>query len=432
MDIDLISQRVSEIVQSQDVAEARSLLSELSIGGANSEGNDAAAGFMRQLLFLRLPQLELDQAAWLLQHYVLEGFQVKGYDFPARVQDAVSLVFDTDKRADMLHHFLTAVESSDELLGDKPLIIDAAEVAPMVQNWIKDYNYWPTENKLRQSIDAVNYASKAPNPQKLTAEDRALLIKLLGWYDEIRNSLYDYEASEDIDLEQYPNFDPRLLTASLDEFESPEAARQALDKALAVKKSNPLSGVPQSGSGSRPAQATPPSGMTVNTPRPNIQGVLSNAPIKRDATMADWEGSPSPAQGLGKNQAVAPAEKPNIKSAPVPSVAAPAKAQGTQPVSAPGPSFVPQKQKPVLPAKVPENLPMVEPEDLPAVVQPKRTNVSSSKPTATGQKPPQPVSLPPTLNMNKIQAEVAQKKSVAQSDIDQRLASLKKRSTGKN
>lgn len=423
MDIDVIDQRVTEIVQSQDVAEARSLLAELSAEGVNPEDDDDAAWLMRQLLFLRLPQLGLDQAAWLLQHYVLEGFEVEDYNFPARVQDAVSLVFDTDKRADMLHHFLTAVESSDELLGDNPLVIDGAEVDPMLQNWIKDYNFWPTENKLRQSIDAVNYASKAPNPQKLSAEDRALLIKFLGWYDEIRNSLFDYESSEDLDLEQYPDFDPRLLTASVDEFGSLEVAKEVLNKALTPKPANPLSGVFTARPSSQPTFVPP-----VNTPRPNIQGVLSNAPIKKDSIQV--EKTPLANQAFTATTAQSQPESAHDASPLKPVVSTQQPVSKSTPKSENAPAKLVLDKVP-LPAKAPDNLPMVEPEDLPAVMQMKAPKQSFAKPIAPAPKA-QAQNLPPTLNMNKIQAEVARKKEVAQSDIDQRLANLKKRSANKN
>lgn len=427
-DLEQLKIDVAGLVASSDVAEARVLLAELATSGINPEGIDEAARLMRQLLFLRLPQLEPEQAAWLLQHYVLEGFEVGDYNFPARVQDTLSLLFDTDKRADLLHHFLTAVESSDELLGDKPLVIDAVEMAPMVQNWIKDYNYWPTENKLRQSIDAVNYVSKAPNPQKLSAEDRALLIKFLGWYDEIRNSLFDYEASEDIDLEQYPDFDPRLLTASVDEFESPEVAKEVLNKAMTARRANPLGGVPIART---PLQTTfvPP----VSTPRPNIQGVLSNAPIKKDnmqreVTLPVKQEVPksAPAQLQPKIAPTSVMPKSSVSGTSVPSVV-----QKNETSSASTFPKKPLSQEAALPAKVPENLPMIEPEDLPAVVRPKVPKQPFAKPAAPVQKP-QSSSLPPTLNMDKIQAEVARKKNTAQEDIDQRLANLKKRSANKN
>ncbi|MBL8031607.1 MAG: hypothetical protein JNK33_04775, partial [Candidatus Doudnabacteria bacterium] len=326
---------------------------------------------------------------------------------------------------DMLHHFLTAVETSDELLGDKPLTIDAAEVAPMVQNWIKDYNYWPTENKFRQSIDAVNYASKAPNPQKLAAEDRALLIKLLGWYDEIRNSLYDYEASEDIDLEQYPNFDPRLLTASIDEFESPESARKALDKALAVKRSNPLAGIPVTGSARSERFIPTAMPSSSNAPRPNIQGVLSNAPIKKEDGTS--KGVAPVIQGKPRVAPLTPLE--SQKPSPAPASTAPSAPPKNKPVALPV-SSAPSPARPVLPARAPENLPMVEPEDLPAVRLPKIPSRPAKKTSTSFQGAAS--SVPVTLNMDRIQDEVKRNKIAAQADIDERLANLKKRSTSKN
>ncbi len=429
MDLEEIKIRVREVVASSDVSEARAIANELSAAGAVVDGGDEPSALLRQLLFLRLPQLDPEQAAWLMQHYVLDAFTMSDFDFSHRVEDTIALVWDTDKRSDILHHFLTAVETCEQQLGDKPVVIDGIDLAPTVENWLKDYAFWPTENKFRESFDAVNYASKAPNPQNLSAEQRALLIRVLGWHDQISNTLYDYQNADELDLEEYPNLDPRLLTASLDEFESPKAVEEALEKALAVKKANPLSGIPQSSLVNQPSKYLPPVGGIVNQPRPNIQGVLSNAPIKKEtvqieknmpvsqptAPVAQVQSQPKPTQTTPPSKPVVPTQLPT----PIPPVS-----------SASGPAKNGVGKAP-LPAKVPDNLPMVEPEDLPAIIQTKAPKQSFAKPIAPAPKA-QAQSLPPTLNMDKIQAEVARKKEVAQSDIDQRLANLKKRSANKN
>ncbi len=433
MDLEEIKIRVREVVASSDVSEARAIANELSAAGAVVDGGDEPSALLRQLLFLRLPQLDPEQAAWLMQHYVLDAFTMSDFDFSHRVEDTIALVWDTDKRSDILHHFLTAVETCEQQLGDKPVVIDGIDLAPTVENWLKDYAFWPTENKFRESFDAVNYASKAPNPQNLSAEQRALLIRVLGWHDQISNTLYDYQNADELDLEEYPNLDPRLLTASLDEFESPKAVEDALDKALAVKRVNPLSGIPQSSSASQPSKFVPPMSTMVNTPRPNIQGVLSNAPIKKENIQV--EKSSPVSQVLPK---VVPTQPAQPKPVQVPSLSKPVmpavlnQPPKSKPQASPvaSPQSIPGKGV-VLPAKVPDNLPMVEPEDLPAVMPIKVSRQPFVKPVTPAPKVQAP-SLPPTLNMDKIQAEVARKKGVAQEDIDQRLASLKKRSVNKN
>lgn len=429
MDLEEIKTRVREAIASSDVSEARAIANELSAAGAVVDGGDESSALLRQLLFLRLPQLDPEQAAWLMQHYVLDAFAMTDFDFPRRIEDTIALVWDTDKRSDILHHFLTAVETCEQLLGDKPVVIDGADLAPTVENWLKDYAFWPTENKFRESFDAVNYASKAPNPQNLSAEQRALLIRVLGWRDQISNTLYDYQNAEELDLEEYPNLDPRLLTASLDEFESPKAVEEALDKALAVKKANPLSGIPQSSLVNQPSKFSPPVGGIVNQPRPNIQGVLSNAPLKKETVQIEKD--------MPVSQPVAPVAQVQSQTKPAQAASPSKPVMSTQvftpkpPVSSgDGPAKIVVGKAP-LPARVPDNLPMVEPEDLPAVVQAKAPKQSFAKPITPAPKA-QAQSLPPTLNMNKIQAEVARKKNIPQEDIDQRLANLKKRSANKN
>lgn len=431
MDLEEIKIRVREVVASSDVSEAREIANELSAAGAVVDGGDVPSALLRQLLFLRLPQLDPEQAAWLMQHYVLDAFAMPDFDFPKRVEDTVALVWDTDKRSDILHHFLTAVETCEQPLGESPVVIDGAELAPTLENWLKDYAFWPTENKFRESFDAVNYASKAPNPQKLSAEQRALLIRVLGWRDQISNTLYDYQNAEELDLEEYPNLDPRLLTASLDEFESPKAVEEALDKALAVKRANPLSGMPQSSSGSRSAKTMSQADVIANAPRPNIQGVLSNAPLKKEDGASKGPSSVTQDKPRVASLASSEPQKPTSTSAStMPPVARTVESPKNKPIGSSAPSSPTISPKPVLPVRVPENLPMVEPEDLPAVMSSKIPSRPFKKTPASPQRTAP--SLPTTLNMSRIQDEVTRNKNAAQADIDQRLANLKKRSTSKN
>lgn len=435
MELEEIKTRVREVVASSDVSEARAIANELSAGGAAVDGVDESSALLRQLLFLRLPQLDPEQAAWLMQHYVLDAFAMSDFDFARRVEDTIELIWDMDKRSDVLHHFLTAVETCEQLLGDQPVVIDGVELTPSVENWIKDYLFWPTENKFRQSIDAVNYASKALNPQKLSAEYRALLIRVLGWRDQISNTLYDYQNAEELDLEEYPNLDPRLLAASVDDFESPEVARAVLDKALAVKRPNPLSGIPSSTTSQSPMFSSKliasASGL-----RPNIQGVLSNAPIKKDVVLSKQVTSLESEQNVARTmgEGLTP-EKVTSQPARPPVVLRPAPVAGQKAEvgSTSKKKLAEQGLHTVAPAKVPDNLPMVETEALPAVIQSKRARTPVPKSVAVSQKFPQPVgNVSPTLNREQPQAEVVRKKNDVNSDIEQRLASLKKRATLKN
>ena len=138
MDLEQVKIRVREVVASSDVSEAREIANELSAVGAVVDGADESSALLRQLLFLRLPQLDPEQAAWLMQHYVLDAFAMVDFDFSKRVEDAIALVWDTDKRSDILHHFLTAVETCEQLLGDKPVVIDGVDLVPTVESWLKD------------------------------------------------------------------------------------------------------------------------------------------------------------------------------------------------------------------------------------------------------------------------------------------------------
>lgn len=426
---------VQDCILSGDVVTARDLMTELWQAGVSAEQASDQATLYRRLMFARLAQITEEECIWLFENFIFEGLTIPDFDLLKALDNRFLMILGTEDRAAFLEKIQKAVERSQVLLGDKGLIIDKKEVPPTVASWLKDYIFTPAQGEYRQSIDELEYVNRGKSASVLTADERALLLQLLRIYDSVRNSVLQYQRAPVTYIEDLPSLSYDLIRAKVDDFDTPEQAAAAF-KLLEQQVSTITTPPP-----TKPAVGTPTTGRFAATPsfaqkveansgpRPNIQGVLSNAPIKKETVQVE--------KSMPINQSAAPVAQVQSQTKPT-QAASPSKPVLSTQMSTPkppvssgdGPAKVVVGKAP-LPARVPDNLPMVEPEDLPAVVQAKASKQSFAKPIAPAPKA-QAQNLPPTLNMNKIQAEVARKKEVAQSDIDQRLANLKKRSANKN
>lgn len=435
--LDGLSAEVQDAVLSGDVVYARELIAQLRQSGISPEQVGSGAALYRRLMFVRLAQLNEEECLWLFENFILEGLSIPDFDLLQALDNRFTMLLETEEQMAFLEKVQKVVDRSQALLGDKPLVIDQKEVSPSVAHWLKEYLYTPAQGQYRQSIDELEYVNRGKFAAQLTPEQRAVLLQLLRFYDTLRNSVLEYQQAPVAYVEDFPGVNYDLVQVKPDDFDSPEHAaavfkllEQQVSSIATPPPTKPAAGAPNTGRFAA-ASAFPQRAETNSGPRPNIQGVLSNAPIKKENIQVEQSlpVSQTPAKVAQAQSQLRPFQTPPAKPV-IPAVPVQSAMPKFQPSPTISPESVPSKGV-ALPAKVPDNLPMVEPEDLPAVMPIKVSRQPFVKPVTPAPKVQAP-SLPPTLNMDKIQAEVARKKGVAQEDIDQRLASLKKRSVNKN
>jgi hypothetical protein len=407
----------SEIIESLDVSEARTLIKSLDSKGITPNQASEAGVLYRQMLFVRLPQLPMEQALWLLQNCVLVGLSMPNFDLLGRMWDALSLVFIEEERIRVAKQYAQAIEAGTENLGSQKLIIDGVEAAPTVQNWLHDYSLWPSTETEKQGLDEINYANKSPNAKKLDTASRSLLLKLLGLCDTFQSNILEYEQLPPIYVEDHPDADFTALSAEPEEFDSGDKVYLSYKQALAPLATNIGAPTPVTTAG-RPSVGFPMK-EDIEPSAPNIQGVLVKTPLgissdsgldvrstaevsKQLNAKKDLQQSFNATPGK-KNERPSPALVQKSTSAPVGSAA-------SQPKIVPaGPA-----DSSMLPPLVSKPKPQLPPLAAPIMRKP------SGQPSLASTLPP--------LSMDALKEEAQKKKSAVQADIDTKLESLKKRS----
>src|SRR5437870_2166132 len=132
-EIQQLGQQADEAIAALDVSAARKLLMRLDALGIAPEQGDAVGVMYRDLLFVRLPQLTLAQATWLLQHSVLSGLEIPDFDLLSRIADTLSVIFDEDERIAFANKLVEALEQGTEELGAQPFSLDGHDAPATVQ-----------------------------------------------------------------------------------------------------------------------------------------------------------------------------------------------------------------------------------------------------------------------------------------------------------
>lgn len=79
-----------------------------------------------------------------------------------------------------------AMQNNTEKIGSQPISTQTGTAAPIVGNWVKDYDQFFPSFTVRSGLERLRYINEGTNPRKLSADDRKLLIHVLEIYDCVR------------------------------------------------------------------------------------------------------------------------------------------------------------------------------------------------------------------------------------------------------
>ncbi len=206
IELEKLAKTVDRITIDLDVVGAREQLKLLIQNGIHRDDVGSIGVLYRQLMFVRLPQLSIEETIWLFQYAILEGVSIDNFNLFERTADALSILMDEEDRYSALKRIITAVDEGVEKLGTNLLVIDKAKFDPTVRNWLKDYSIW-LSGRSRESLSELNYVNQSSNAKNLEGSNRQLLLALLGFYDFLNASLHTYENLPTIYVEEHPEID---------------------------------------------------------------------------------------------------------------------------------------------------------------------------------------------------------------------------------
>lgn len=332
-----------EVVGSLDVAEALRIMRQIAPQGDIGRIDDALLAIYLEMSFVRLPQLSVASAMQLFKEHVLFGLNMDEFDLGARVYDRLSITFEEEERVAFVREMLRNVEAGTEQLGPGLVVLDRP-LAPTVENWIKEYRAGLSASKSRTGFDEVTFLNKNPNVQRLSEQQRGLLLRLIGFYDGFSNILRQYDAQPEAYLEDNPELELAFINPSPDEWDAlsveslpgttPPFQAQNDDEEAEEETYGPADatddGLTASMQPGLPVEAAPiaqtsvllpPEESTAGRKVPNVQGVLVKVPLgateRTGLEVVSDEVVPVPA-GIVPREL--PHAKPDVQSgeAPVP------------------------------------------------------------------------------------------------------------------
>lgn len=86
-----------------------------------------------------------------------------------------------------------ALQENTEILGEKDLFIEKRREKPYLKNWLLDYEQTLGAGK-HGPVEIADYLFKSPNVRRLLPADRALLKKVLEFYEKLKLEVTDPDA----------------------------------------------------------------------------------------------------------------------------------------------------------------------------------------------------------------------------------------------
>lgn len=137
----------------------------------------------------------------VFREFVLELFRSGLVDVMDEVELFFKAYFDAkDIREHYRTLFVSGIEKNKEILGQQNIkvLINGEEklVRPTLQNWLLDYNgtsHVNAETKRRGAFEQANYMLHSENVKNLSKTDRALLLKVIQFYDWLKFDTLDFD-----------------------------------------------------------------------------------------------------------------------------------------------------------------------------------------------------------------------------------------------
>lgn len=272
-----LARDVDEAVRFGMLGEASTLSAQikntLKAGGLNEELEKVLKHYLVELSFVRFLAISESEFLSLLSHNISDSYGIPDFDLIQKFGDRFSLITFPDEQVEFLQKVISALESNDEVMGKKPLVINSTEVKPTMGNWIALYKLFPAKKAQRSQLDVVEFLSK--NGEGLSEVEKLVLNESLKLYNGSRNWVINYnnlpEAGENDDIPEELIMD--MLYGSEDEEAKPSVVPSRTVSVDGLKAQQPRSVQQQVQQSQRPQPARPPQQIAPQ-PKPQPQPVV--------------------------------------------------------------------------------------------------------------------------------------------------------------
>jgi len=196
---------VDDAVRHNQLSDASKLSAQIKSALKQNPDLQAAATlsrYLHELQFIRFLAISESELSSLFSHHLHVAYEIPDYDFIQHFGDRFAISGFPVQQAEFLQQAITALESNDELLGNKTLAINNEEQKQTIGNWISKYNDTSFKERLRGQLQSIEFIEK--NGNSLSDDDKYMLNQILKIYNGSKNWLAEYnslpEATENDDI----------------------------------------------------------------------------------------------------------------------------------------------------------------------------------------------------------------------------------------
>lgn len=253
--LQLIEQDFAEALNYDDVSLATAVSMQLQKllknKGQDQEISKNAPRLQRMVIladFIRLPALGLERVTELFQNNLLEAFNIPNYDLTEKLRKFLVFIELDELRIQTMGDLNQALLNNQERFGNEDIVVGGVKIAPLLGNWVKQYDQFPTQNIRRGNIDTLNFMSKFSGVSTLSEARKKQLLEILKIYDSLKNRVSEYRSlPENAKVEEaFKNFDLSLMLPGITaELPKGLSGFEALFNAPKQAQANAPSGLPK-------------------------------------------------------------------------------------------------------------------------------------------------------------------------------------------
>lgn len=177
------------------------------------------------LSYVRMNSLSPEQLLALMHESILAAYALPNFDLDFRIKDYLEQIDNVGEEIQFTQGLLKVIDTSDEVLGAQNITLKNNLVKPTIGNWIEDYVSFPSSAPEKDALTELEYMNKSPNVKVLSEPEKNILKNIIKLYDHAVDTVALYNSIEvpKTERELYKDYDLYKLIPGLEDDLAEEA-----------------------------------------------------------------------------------------------------------------------------------------------------------------------------------------------------------------
>ncbi len=204
-----IQNQITEAISYQDSVEA---IAVLNMARKNPEVKLDHQTYLR-LQYVRMNSLTEYQLLGLMKQSVLAAYTIPEFTLDEKIKSYVNQMDDTLGEVKFVRDISALLQSSEEVLGQKNIVVSGVSLSPTIGHWMNDYLGIATPDGIKSAFTQLQYINTSPNVKTLSVENKEILkdliklndhcLEMVDMWNSVPTPKTEAEAFKDYDLYQF-------------------------------------------------------------------------------------------------------------------------------------------------------------------------------------------------------------------------------------